>query len=134
MANTVLFINAVRDTIAAKPDFATEGYNKERVYRQYLPQVKDPQYPCITLSFEKERMEAFADIATGTLFVSVHTKTFSKTQSGSDWLSKVLHMFTFSDGETVVYKCQEQDGPPTPTYDKNTETWESMQSFHVAFA
>jgi hypothetical protein len=133
MADVVAFIDHNRDLIAAAPRFTQDGFTHEQVYRQYLPQVKNPTFPCITLSFEKEKMEVFADVAVGMLYVSVHMKKFSTTQSVADWISALLRDHKFSDATTTIYKCQEQGGPPTPSYDKETETWESMQGFEVMF-
>lgn len=133
MADVAAFIDHNRDLIATSEHFTTSGFKKEQVYRQYLPQVKDPKFPCITLSFEKDHMENFADIAAGTLFVSVHMKDFSKTQDVATWLTVLLHEHKFSNGTLIIYKCQEQGGPPTPSYDKDKECWESIQGFEVLF-
>jgi len=133
MADTTAFIDHIRDKIAADAHFTTDGFNQEQVYRQYLPQVKDPTFPCISIAFEKDKTEVFADIFSGVLYISVNTKQFAQTQSVSDWISRLLHTHTFSDTSLVLYKCQEQGGPPTPSYDKETKTWESMQGFEVCF-
>lgn len=133
MADIALFIDHIRDRIAAEAGFTTSGFNREQVYRQYLPQVKDPVFPCITLSFEKDKTEVFADVAIGTLYISVHMKQFSKVQDVQKWLTSSMHQHTFSDGTLVIWMCQEQGSPPTPSWDEKTQTWESIQSFDVRF-
>jgi hypothetical protein len=133
MADVKLFIDHMRDRIASTSDFTAEGFTQERVYRQYLPQVKSPEFPCITLSFEKEKTEVFADIAVGKLFVSVHSKQFSACQTAANWITPLLHLHKYSDPTLIVYQCHEQGGPPTPSWDEKTESWESMQGFDAIF-
>jgi hypothetical protein len=133
MADLGAFIDHNRDLIATAQKFTEDGFVQEQVYRQYLPQVKDPKFPCITLSFEKDQEEVFAGISTGMFYVSVYTKQFSKTQDTTTWITDLLHGYTYSNGSLVIYKCLEKSSPPSPSYDKETETWETVQGFEVSF-
>lgn len=133
MGNLNAFIDHNRDLIAATQSFTDDGFTKEQVYRQYLPQVKDPKFPCISLSFEKDQEEIFAEISSGMFYVTVNTKQFSKSQSTTNWITDLLHGHTYSNGSLVIYKCLEKSSPPSPSYNKDTETWETTQGFEVSF-
>ena len=132
MASASAFFNHIRGFIAAASWFTSRGFTNQTVYRQFLPQVKDPLFPCITLGFDPDKRD-FADIDTGTLYVGVHTKSFPDTETVANKLKDSLHQHQFSDDTLIIYKCDFIGGTPMPMFDKSTAIWEVVLEFECWF-
>lgn len=132
MADLPGFVTHVQDLILAATWFASQGFSQQTIYRQFLPQVKDPIYPCISLSYRVENREIFADIDQGTLFVGVHSKDFGQADTVGKLLNDALHLHTFSEEGLIVYKCHARGGPPQPIFNAQLNCWEALLEFEFA--
>jgi len=129
MADAPALLKYVKQRIAQTAWFLTEGFTNQQIYRQYLPQVKNPIYPCQTLSYETDKRETFADVDTVHLFVSVHSKEFDFVERVSKLISETMHTHTYSDDSLIIYKCIDVGIPTVPSFNKDLNVWESVVEF-----
>jgi len=129
MADTTAFIRHIKTKLSGADWFASQGFSNQQVYRQYLPQVKEPIYPCLTLSYEIDERAVFANIDNLRLFVSVHAKEFDKVEEVAKQLSDLLHKYTYSDEQLTIYKCYDVGVPTVPSWNKNLNVWEAVVEF-----
>ena len=131
MAQIPLFIDVIQDTLVADDSLITKGITKKRIYRQYVPQIKDPEYPLITLSYEVQFTDVGLDIDSIKLYVQIHTQDFTDTYEMQTIIQNLLHRFTYSDNSIIVYKCFNVGGPTVPFHNKDLNHWESSLEFDV---
>jgi hypothetical protein len=131
MAQVPLFIDKVQDTLVSNDALTAKGITKKRVYRQYLPQVKDPEYPLITLSYEVQSTDVGLNVDSVKLYVQIQSQQFIDTYEMQTIVQNLLHLFTYADGNIIVYKCFNAGGPTVPFHDKDLNHWESSLEFDV---
>jgi hypothetical protein len=131
MAQASLFITEIKDILAADATLITKGITKQRIYRVYLPQIKDPKYPLITLAYEIESTDVGLDIDSVKLYVQIYSKSFDDTYSMQTVMQNLLHRFVYADTNIIVYKCFNVGGPTVPYFDKELNHWESSLEFEV---
>lgn len=133
MANAAALINESREQIVAQPEFTQNKLTKELIYRQYLPLVKEPKFPCITLVYEEEDAETCMDVSNGMLYVGIHSQDFNAIQNTVHWIGQTLHNFMTSNENVIVYKCHKKGTPPAPAWDDTLKAWGAMLAFEVSF-
>jgi hypothetical protein len=126
------FFNYIRGKIALASWFTDQGFTNQTVYRQFLPQVKDPNFPCITFGLDPEKREVFATIDDTTLYIGVHTKTFTATEFVANSIKDLLHKHQYSDDNLIIYKCLFTGGSPMPMFDKALNIWEVVLEFECS--
>ncbi|MFA5152619.1 MAG: hypothetical protein WC554_08685 [Clostridia bacterium] len=133
MADADVFINQIRTQVVAQPQFTTD-FTTELIYRQYLPTVKEPKFPCITLVYEEESEEIFAPLSNGMLYVGIHMKDFNKVGTAIHWIGQCLHNYVMSTtGVLTIFQCHKKGTPPSPIWDESKQTWEASLAFEVRF-
>jgi len=133
MADAGAFINQIRSRIVEQPQFTT-GFNAELIYRQYLPTVKEPKFPCITLVYEEESEEVFAPLSNGMLYIGIHKKDFNAVQSAIYWIGQCLHNYMVSVPDVVtIFQCHKKGTPPSPVWNDDQQSWGAMLAFEVRF-
>jgi hypothetical protein len=136
MSDSSLLIDHVRDYLGAQDEFTADGFNPGLIYREYLPLVKEPKFPCITLVYEEEEEETFASISKGMLYIGIHsqgTHGFNDIQTTMFWVSAALHKYMITTTQVTVYKCHKKGTPPSPTWDDTPKAWGATLAFEVAF-
>lgn len=134
MADAGAFITQIRSRIVEQPSFSTTGFNQSLIYRQYLPTIKEPKFPCITLVYEEENEEVFAPLSNGMLYVGIHHQDFNSVQTTIHWLGQCLHNYTVLVTDTVIiYQCHKKGTPPSPVWDEKNQAWEASLAFEVRF-
>lgn len=133
MANVIPFFTYMKRLISAQGWFATRGFTNKAIYRAYLPQVKDPVFPCITLVFDPEKLELFANISEGKLYIGVHSKSFGDVEAMANDIDTLLHLHKGVDGNLTVYKCHNKGGTPQPMHNATLNYWETVLEFDVSF-
>jgi urate oxidase len=129
MSDTTAFIKYIKRRLSGANWFTTQGFTNQQVYRQYLPQVKQPVFPCLTLSYEVDKREVFADVDDLCLFVSVHAKDFDTAEQVAKLISDTLHKHTYSDDQLTIYKCHDVGIPTVPSFNKDLNCWEAVVEF-----
>ncbi len=131
MANMPAFILRIQNKVSQAQFFTDEGFAPEAVYKQYLPQVKQPIYPCISLAYEIDKRELFADIDNGKLYAGVHCKEFNQAERIGHQLSDLIHQSLYSGDDCIVYFARYVGGPPTPIFNTMLNCWETICEFEV---
>jgi len=131
MAQIPKFIDKIQGVLVVDPTLITKGIVKKRIYRQYLPQVKDPEYPLITLSYEVQFTDVALNIDSLKLYVQIHAIEFLDTYEMQTVVQGLLHRLMYSDSNIIVYKCFSAGGPTVPYFDKDLNHWESTLEFDV---
>ena len=131
MAQVLTFIDKVQDILMADATLVAAGITKKRIYRQFLPQVKNPEYPLITLSYEVQATDIGLDIDEVRLYVQVHSQKFEDTYTMQTVIQGLLHRYTYSGSDIIVYKCFSAGGPTVPYFDRDLNHWESSLEFSV---
>lgn len=131
MANMPAFVTHIQNTVSAASWFATERFTKQTIYKQFLPQVKDPVYPCITIAYLLDKRELFADIDTGTLILGIHSKDYSTAERVSKLLNDTLHLHVHSDDTVIVYMCHAKGGSLQPIFNVQLNCWEVSNEFEI---
>jgi hypothetical protein len=131
MAQVSLFIDKIQDVLVADETLAGKGISKKRIYRQYLPQVKDPDLPLITLSYEVKYTDVGLNIDSVGLYIVIHSQEFIDTYEMQTTIQELLHGLTYADAMIIVYKCFNVGGPTVPFHDKELNHWESTLEFDV---
>ena len=129
MANIPKFIDKVQDLLTGDATLQANGITKKNVYRRYLPMVKNPPAPHITLFYEVERTEVSTGIDKTKLYVILHTSEFLETYDMQTTIHDLLHQFTWFDNNFALYKCFSMGGPAVPIFDKELNHWEVCLEF-----
>jgi hypothetical protein len=129
MADTTTFIKHIKTKLSEASWFNSQGFTNQQVYRQYLPQVKVPLYPCLTISYEIDERAVFANIDTLRLFISTHAKEFNSVEEIAKQISDLLHRYTYADEQLTIYKCYDVGIPTVPSFNKDLNVWEAVVEF-----
>ncbi len=124
-------IDYTRDQLLATSYFSSNGYTRQNIYRQNLPQKKDPTYPCLVFSWDSNIREIFADIDKGVLAVSVYTNRYTDTDDAADIISKTLHKILTSNPNLTIYKMYDLGGPAEPVYYDHINAWGTTVNFDI---
>jgi hypothetical protein len=124
------FIKHIQRQIVTNADLAAL-FNVNTIYRKSLPQVKSPVYPCITIHYDLDPRQAFAEIDHLYLFITIYTEEFFDAEDTADTLSDMFHLYTYSDDTIVIYKMFSQGGMVSPVYDEKLRKWNSVLQFEV---
>ncbi len=131
MANMPAFVTQIQGIVSAAEWFATQKFTRQTIYKQYLTQVKDPVYPCITIAYLLDKREVFADIDTGTLILGIHAKEYGTPEQVSKLLNDTLHLKTFATDDVILYMCHAKGGPPQPLFNSQLNCWEVLNEFEI---
>ena len=129
MAQIPKFIDVVQGVLVNNSFLASNGITYKNVYRQFLPQVKDPPAPHVTLAYEIQSTQVSTGIDKVKLYVCIHTIEFIEVQDMLTVMQGLLHTFTHSDENIIVYKCFNAGGPNMPYHDKILNHWEASLEF-----
>jgi hypothetical protein len=129
MANIPKFIDKVQDLLTGDATLIANGITKKNVYRRYLPMVKNPPAPHITLFYEVERTEVSTGIDKVKLYIILHTVEFLETYDMQVRIHDLIHYLTQSDDDFALYKCFSMGGPAVPIFDKELNHWECCLEF-----
>lgn len=129
MAQISKFIDIVQGILTGNETLAAKGITHKSVYRQYLPQVKDPQVPNITVAYEVQSTDVGLSIDKVKLYVCLHSIEFLDTYDMQPVIQTLLHGYQHADAEIIVYKCVNVGGPTVPYHDKVLNQWESTLEF-----
>ena len=129
MAQISKFIDIVQGILVADIFLATKGITYKNVYRQFLPQVKDPPAPHLALAYEVLSTDVGLNIDKVKLYVGVHTSEFIDAYEMQPVIQALLHGFQHADAEVIVYKCFNVGGPTVPYHDKVLNHWECTLEF-----
>lgn len=129
MANAPVFIKHIKRKLSGMPWFSENGLTTQTIYRQYLPQVKNPSYPCLTLAYEIDQREVFADVDDIRLYVMAHTKEFDGAEVLGNLIADSLHKYTYSDDTLIVYNCLDVGIPTTPSWNRDQNCWDTIVEF-----
>jgi hypothetical protein len=124
------FIKHVQRMIITHAELS-QKFNVNNVYRRTLPQIKDPKYPCITMYYDLDPRQAFAEIDHVQLYITIHTDEFFDAENSADLIADLFHLYTYSDNEIVIYKMFSQGGMVSPVYDDKLRKWTSVLQFEV---
>ncbi len=129
MADISAFIKYAKRRVAAQPWFGEKGLTNQRIYRQFLSQVKNPEFPCISLAYEIDQREVFANIDNLHLFMTVHAKEFDFAEEIAKLISDTMHLHTYADDQLTIYKCHDVGIPTVPSFNKHLNCWEAIVEF-----
>ena len=129
MANVPKFIDKIQDILSSDVTLQAQGITKKNVYRRYLPMLKNPVAPHITLHYEIERTEVSTGIDKTKLYIILHTIEFQETYEMQIVIHDLIHYLMYSDENFVLYKCFSAGGPAVPYFDKELNHWETCLEF-----
>lgn len=129
MAQGPKFIDVVQGILVANTFLISKGINRKNVYRQFLPQVKDPPPPSITLAYEVQSTDVGLNIDKVKLYVCIHTIEFLDAYEMQPVIQALLHGYQHVDTAIIVYKCYNIGGPTVPYHDNVLNQWESTLEF-----
>lgn len=102
-----------------------------QIYRRFLPQVKDPQYPCVTLWYKVNSTDVGLGIDEVRLYVGLHTQDYTQTYDLQRRVQTLLHGLTLADTHVVIYKCFNVGSLAAPWHNKELNHWEAIVEFDV---
>jgi hypothetical protein len=129
MAQIPKLIDHIQDLLTSDPTLAANGITKKNVYRRYLPMVKNPPAPHITLHYEVERTGVATGIDKVKVYIILHTSEFLETYEMQVVIHDIIHRLTYADENFVLYKCFSLGGPAVPFFDKELNHWECCLEF-----
>ena len=129
MAQIPFFIDKIQSILTSDATLAAAGITQKNVYRRYLPMVKNPPAPHITLSYEVERTDVSMNIDKVKLYIILHTQEFLETYELQGVLQNLIHRLTYADENIVLYKCYNVGGPAVPYFDKELNHWQTCLEF-----
>lgn len=124
------FIKHVQRKIIEHSELSVK-FNQNNVYRRSLPQIKDPKYPCITVFYDLDPRQIFAEIDHIQLYITIHTDEFFDAENSADLIADLFHLYSISTSEFIVYKMFSQGGMASPVYDDKLRKWNSVLQFEV---
>ena len=145
MADLPIFLTHIKTVISQQTWFTECGLTPAQIYKQFLPQIKDPIYPCITLGYESDPSELFADIENGSLYLDIYSKDFNLPWTISNYLKKPpdkggFHNYHYADDTLIVFQMLYLGGAgvkratplsTVPTFDTSLNAWVSQLEFGV---
>jgi hypothetical protein len=123
------FIDHIRELISVQSEFARDGFTNQRIYRQYLSQVENPEYPCITLFYALTHSDFQLRVYEGKLYITIHHKTSVKYPADvGEWVGSLFLLYSADDAVRgiTIHRVNLVSIPPTPTFNEKMNNWELM--------
>ena len=135
MPSTSQLISYLRDQLLAEPTVIANGIGRSHVFNKMLSTVVDTNqvFPCLTLTYDADRTEIFADLVPITVFIEIHTKDAAITDDLADAIVALYHRYTGRTEAVTVYMCHDQGGRVSPIFDSRLNTWGSLLAFDIKF-
>lgn len=111
------------------------GITRLNIFKKMLSVVADPDrmLPCLTLTYDADRTEIFADLVPITIFIEIYTKDDAITDDLADAIVALLHRYTGRTDGVTVYLTVDKGGRVSPVFDSRLNAWGSLLSFDVKF-
>lgn len=131
MADWTAFYNYLRDFIEQASWFSANGFARKRIYRQFLPQVKSPEFPCISTAMRPLKRDRATHFDALQLFITVHSDSNVAVEQATMDLADRLHGLHYSCPNFTLYNCWYDGSPPIPEFDKSLNKWYSLLEFEL---
>lgn len=135
MPSTSKLISYLRDRLLVEPTVVANNIGRSRIFNKMLSTVTDTDrvFPCLTLTYDADRTEIFADIVPITVYIEIHTKDATITDDLADAIVALYHRHTGHTDAVTVYMCHDQGGRVSPIFDSHLNTWGSLLAFDIKF-
>lgn len=120
------------DLIVAMPEAIALGITKAVCYRQYITQIKDPKFPCVTMMLRDRDLDKSLNVRCLDMFLTLHTKkTDEECSDLGDAIQSALHNYKHSNAFFNIYDTTSTGSGSTPVWDKDFNCWQQVLKFEV---
>lgn len=135
MPSTSKLISYLRNLLLTDPTVQANGIDRTKIFKKMLSTVSDTDrvFPCLTLSYDADRTEIFADIVPICVYVEIHTHDDSITDDLADAIVTLFHRYTIKTDDIIIYMCHDNGGRVSPIFSSVDNTWGSLLSFTIRF-
>jgi hypothetical protein len=123
------FITFIKRWLSEQEWFTEKGFTKQSIFKQFLPQNKEPNWPCITIAYELDKRDVGLGTDEGALYITVHSKDFNFPDEVAQLINNALHDKKHSNDDFVLYQCFATGNATTPIFNQKWNNWESVCEF-----
>ena len=107
-------------------------FNKQNVYKGNLPQVKDPTYPNIVITYDYNLRARWVAIDTLLVSMEINSKDYETNEAAAARLMTIFDRYSTTTSAIIIMKMWPTGGRAgSPIYVKDKNSWKSIVDFEL---